>query len=223
MEMFATTVDSVWVDKSDSIDALAKSLVKALGEMQDVTKTQTANAGQFAYTYATLGDALQMARPILAKHGLALTQSIGADEDDVVIFTTVLHESGQYVTAQPLRLAAGKTAQQVGSACTYGRRYAVMAFLGLATEDDDGAQASPRVKTSASPSRKPAPVTNDSRGQSVDSRSDEETQIRSLIVGLDANRQREIRVAFKEQFGSSLTDLSVERHSEALKWIQAFA
>jgi hypothetical protein len=164
-----------------------------------------------------------MARPILAKHGLALTQSIGADQDDVVIFTTVLHESGQYVTAQPLRLPAGKTAQQVGSAASYGKRYALMAFLGLATEDDDGAQASPRGKTGGNPSKRVAPVRNDSRGQSVESRSTEEAQIRAIVVGLDADRQKVIREAFKEEFGCALSGLPVERHSEALRWVESFA
>ncbi len=214
---------SGWIDKSESLDALAPALVKALGEMTDVVKTQTANAEKYEYTYATLADALQMARPILAKNGLALTQSVEGSDEDVIIYTTVLHQSGQYVTAQPLRLPAGKTAQQVGSAASYGKRYALMAFLGLATEDDDGAQASPRQGKGGNPKKASAPVRGDSRGVSVESRSTEETQIRGLIVGLDADRQREIRVAFKEEFGSSLTDLPVERHVEALKWVQAFA
>lgn len=214
---------SAWADKSEQISEVAASFVAALGELEDVVKNKKANAGQFEYGYADLASTVAATRKVLAKHGLAITQTAGADGEDILVWTTVLSSSGQFLTAQPLRLPAGKTAQQTGSALSYGRRYALMAFLGLATEDDDGAQASPRAGKGGNPSKKVAPVRNDSRGQSVDSRTAQEAQIRSLIVGLDAERQREIRMAFKEEFGSSLTDLDPTRHSEALSWVQAFA
>lgn len=214
---------SAWADKSEQINEVAAGFVAALGELEDVVKNKKANAGQFEYGYADLASTVAATRKVLAKHGLAITQTAGADGDDILVWTTVLSQSGQYLTAQPLRLPAGKTAQQTGSALSYGRRYALMAFLGLATEDDDGAQASPRAVKGGNPKKQVAPVRNDSRGQSVDSRTAQEAQIRSLIVGLDADRQREIRVAFKEEFGSSLTDLDPTRHSEALAWVEAFA
>jgi hypothetical protein len=91
----------MWADSSDQIDALAASLVKALGEMHDLPKTQTANVGKYNYSYATLADALQLARPIFAKHDLALTQTVATLNNEIAVYTTVIHSSGQFVTPFP--------------------------------------------------------------------------------------------------------------------------
>ena len=211
-----------WASKSEQIDALAKAWVQALGEMTDVVKTQTVSTGQYAYTYATLADALQMARPILLRHGLALSQSVAGDGDDVVVFTSVVHESGQWVTSEGLRLPAGKTAQQTGSAVTYARRYSLMAFLGLASEDDDGAGASPRNTPSATTRKPGKAVRGDSRGQSGQSRTVEESEIRAMMVALPDERRKVVREAFRETFGSGLADLDVSRHGEALSWMETY-
>lgn len=211
-----------WADRSEQIDVLAKAWVKALGEMSDVVKTQTVSTGQYAYSYATLADALQMARPILLKHGLALSQSVAGDGDDVVVFTSVVHESGQWVTSEGLRLPAGKTAQQTGSATTYARRYSLMAFLGLASEDDDGAGASPR-NARTEPARKPVKaVRNDSKGQSGQARTTEEAVIRQMMVALPEDRRKLVREAFKETFKSGLSDLDPMFHSDALSWMETY-
>src|SRR5688572_22873174 len=58
---------------------LAKALVAALAELEDIPKKHTANMGSHSYTYADLADALSYVRPILAKHGLAVTQDTTAD------------------------------------------------------------------------------------------------------------------------------------------------
>jgi hypothetical protein len=206
---------TAWADKSDTIDALAAALVEALGEMSEVSKTRTANAGSYSYSYADLADALGMARPILASHGLAVTQAAESTHDEVIIWTTIVHRSGQYVTYAPTRLPAGKTAQNTGSAVTYSRRYSLMAVLGLATEDDDGANASPRgdrprQQTRQAPVKKaPAP------------RSEEETEIRNVLASIPSQVAARIRGEFKATFGGGLSDLPVERHGEALDWMLA--
>ena len=133
---------SAFADRSETIGELAKALTSALGELEDVAKTQTAKAGTFSYKYATLADALGMARPILAKHGVSVMQTAETDENVVSVWTTMMHSSGEYLTHQPTRLPSGVDAQKTGSAITYARRYSLMAALGLATEDDDGASAS---------------------------------------------------------------------------------
>lgn len=214
---------TAWADKSEQIDALSKALVQALGEMTDVVKTQTVSTGQYAYSYATLADALQMARPILTRHGLALSQSVAGDGDDVVVFTSILHESGQRISSAGLRLPAGKTAQQTGSAVTYARRYSLMAFLGLASEDDDGAGASER-NARTQPTRKPVKaVRNDSRGQSGQPGLSDEGKIRAMFRALPEDRRAQVREAFVETFGVPLADLDSGRHSEALSWMETYA
>lgn len=130
-----------WATSAES-DELVAAWVAALGELEDVTRGRTANAGTYTYRYADLGDVLTTARGVLAKHDLAVSQVAVIEGREVAVTTTVFHRSGQWLVVEPLRLPAGQTAQQTGSAITYARRYAVMAALGLATDDDDGAAAS---------------------------------------------------------------------------------
>lgn len=171
-------------DKSESIASLAKSLTKALGELSDVVKTQTARAGAYSYSYATIADALGMARPILAKHGIALMQTAECNEDYVVVHTTMMHESGEYLTHQPTRLPAGQDAQKTGSAITYARRYAMMAALGLATEDDDGASApSKPTVPKAKPTPAPAPAKTFRTADKIDGLSFEERANLLKVIG----------------------------------------
>lgn len=120
---------------------VAAAYVKAFAEVSAVTKAHKANVGTYNYDYADLTDVLNTVRPVLAKHGLAVAQSVQTNDRMIDVFTTLVHESGESVTFGPLGLPAGGTPQQAGSAVTYARRYAVLAALGLATEDDDGQKA----------------------------------------------------------------------------------
>lgn len=63
---------------------------------------------------------------------------------NVVILTRLVHESGEWIENElSIPAVLGKTpAQVIGSTITYGRRYARMAILGIAAEDDDGNVAS---------------------------------------------------------------------------------
>lgn len=204
---------SAWADRSDQIDSLSAALVQALGEMHDLPKTQTANAGKYAYSYATLADALQMARPVFAKHGLAITQTVATVENEVAVYTTVLHSSGQFVTSIPLTMPVGKTAQETGSSATYGKRYSLMAVLGLATEDDDGASAAPRKPREASKS--PSKATNAAPAP----RTPEEAEIRSTVASLPSDVAARLRGEFRAEFGCALADLDESRHVDAARYV----
>ena len=110
----------------------------------------------FNSKYSDLANVLRTIKEPLVKNGLSILQGatteermVGASNEIqaiVCIETILLHLSGQYarytlrIVAD--RFAQGKpvplTAQGIGSAITYGRRYAVNAILGVAQEDDDG-------------------------------------------------------------------------------------
>lgn len=210
---------SAWADRSEQIDLVSKALVACQTSLSDITKGRTANAGQYSYTYADLRDALATIRPVFASNGLAVTQTASADDHDVVVWTTILHESGQYLTTQPVRFPVGKTIQQSGSAITYARRYALMAVAGLATEDDDGASAGTRE---ARPRREPVERPSAST-QSIAPRSPEEEQIRAILADLSASEAKQIRDDFRKEFGTTLSGLPVEDHLAALGWVTARA
>ena len=198
----------------NNIADLASALVAAMADLSDIKKGKEAKiptkaGGSYGYKYADLADTIQSVRPVLAQHGLAVLQSpVSHDHDTVSIYTTIVHRSGQQLTFGPLTLPAGRTAQETGSAITYGRRYALLACLGLAAEDDDGASAAPRR-----PQNRPAKVTP------IQPRSDAESQIRSLLAQIPSTQAQTIKSQFMEQFGK-LTDLPVDEHDEALMWVQ---
>lgn len=136
---------AAWWTSSTGYVEVAAAYVAALGDLEDVTRTRTADTGSYSYRYADLGAVLGAARSVLASHGLALFQTVAVDGRDVEVSTTVMHTSAQWLTFAPMRLPAGSSAQSIGSAMTYARRYSALAVLGLATDDDDGATAAPRT------------------------------------------------------------------------------
>jgi len=138
-------------------DKIAAALAKAQGEMSGAKKD--AENLFFSSHYATLASVVEVAREPLANHGLSYVQlihgAVNIDEHDnsmapdkrVGVETRLMHSSGQTIATPVLwlPLAADKkavTPQSVGSAITYGRRYSLMAMLGIPAEDDDGNDAS---------------------------------------------------------------------------------
>ena len=119
---------------------LHAALVAALAEMPNVRKTGTGNYGRFA----ELDEILDRVRPVLHKHGLAVLQDVsGLPDNRLGVTTLIVHTSGETLATGPLPMPAPNDPQKVGSSITYGRRYALMATLNLAAEDDDGQAAKP--------------------------------------------------------------------------------
>lgn len=142
-------------------DAAHKSLAEALAAFQaeegltfsktKTAKVQTRNGGEYSYSYADLSDILPVVRPLLAKHGLSWNSKPGRHDDGTLLLCFALrHSSGELDEgAMALGVDAGCKPQEMGSAITYARRYALTAQLNLATEDDDDGNAASRTKTSS--------------------------------------------------------------------------
>lgn len=141
------------------LDKLAPALVTAWGEVGEGV-TKDANNPHIGNDYATLGAILRVVKPVLAKNGLAILQFAGRLSDDgksIRLPFLILHSSGQSIQGESEMPCSGParkdgsqmpvTAQTVGSAITYGRRYQLFALFGLAPADDDGNEASGRTET----------------------------------------------------------------------------
>ncbi|WP_424974225.1 ERF family protein [Dinoroseobacter sp. S124A] len=95
-------------------------------------------------TYSTLKDITSSVRPVLTRHGLALSFSTETGPEAVTVTAELSHEGGHVrrnSITLPLDTGAGRNrVQSVGSSQTYGQRYAAQAILGLSlgedTEDD---------------------------------------------------------------------------------------
>ena len=134
---------------------IAAAFVKARAAIGGtVGKDAKGNFGRYA-TLAAITDAIT--EP-LAKNGLAVIQEAELDETGVTVLTTLLHESGATMQFAPLTMPlTDRKPQAVGSAITYGRRYALAAVCGLAPDDDDGQAAQDATK----PTQKPVDVSFD--------------------------------------------------------------
>jgi hypothetical protein len=122
----------------------------ALADMTSPTANKVNPA--FKSKYATLDHILDHIRPILAKHGLALTQSVHSEEGRVGVLTRIVGQDG-FLDLGSITIATKPetNAQQVGGILTYLRRQSIQASLGIATDlDDDGNNAAaiaPAAKT----------------------------------------------------------------------------
>ena len=63
--------------------------------------------------------------------------------------TTIMHESGEYMSSVMPMPVAKKDAQGYGSAMTYARRYSIASMFGIAQADDDGNAARKSPKDAA--------------------------------------------------------------------------
>ncbi|MGB9978514.1 ERF family protein [Methanobacterium sp.] len=118
-----------------------KNIAAALLEVQRKIKnpSNTAVNPFFRSKYAPLPEILNCVRPILTENGILLIQNTGSNEaGDVYVQTKLIHTSGEIIESDRLLLKPDKnTAQGIGSAITYGRRYQLTALLGISSEDDD--------------------------------------------------------------------------------------
>jgi hypothetical protein len=128
--------------RSEQIQELAAALAKAQGQIKGAEKDR--ENPHFKSVYATLDSVWEACRAPLSSNGLALVQAPSVSiEGGVVITTLLMHQSGQWIETDLELAPRDGSPQAVGSAITYGRRYALMAVAGIApTDDDDGNAAS---------------------------------------------------------------------------------
>lgn len=118
----------------------AKAFVAAQKATEAVKKAAT--NPHFRSKYADLAEVVEATVPALNANGIAVMQSPGFNGELVTVTTTLLHESGAYVSGTLSMRPTKNDPQGIGSAITYARRYALLAMTGAAPEDDDGNAAS---------------------------------------------------------------------------------
>lgn len=119
-----------------SIADLAAALCKAQAQMEGAKK-DAANP-HFKSKYADLASVWDAIRAPLTSNGLSVVQLLRSTQGGVEVETILMHASGQQISDVFAVPASKNDAQGYGSAATYARRYALMAMVGVAPEDDDG-------------------------------------------------------------------------------------
>jgi len=126
---------------SENIIEISKAMNLAQKEMRPASKDST--NPHFRSKYSDLSSVMDAIREPIGNNGLSVWQDATLDDHGVNVTTRIVHVSGQWVEFGPLTIPIGKRdAHSVGSACSYGKRYALCAALGVVSdEDDDGNKA----------------------------------------------------------------------------------
>jgi hypothetical protein len=129
------------MNKSNTIKELAAALTKAQAEMP--AAPFNAVNPFLKNKYADLGSIVKTAQPVLAKHGLSVSQLTEGSGREIGITTVLMHSSGEWLESTvtlPVGDEKGKSdAQVAGSVISYLRRYSLAAILGMyAEQDNDG-------------------------------------------------------------------------------------
>lgn len=212
---------------SDSLAAIGAALARAQGQVKIALKDS--DNPHLRSKYADLGSVWAACREALTANGLSIIQMPVADEPGYIgLETIILHESGEFManTARtPAKDPKGnETAQSVGSAITYLRRYALSSALGIvADEDDDGHAASqapqnrqqpaPRQNTRPAPAQEQQQASQAPGGPALTTKQAHQLHERlgSILKGTDWEGQEhnDFAASILGFLPSSFTDLTV--------------
>src|SRR5262249_35900544 len=114
--------------------------------------------GDRTFRYAPLSSGLDIVRKGLGRYEIATIQTTTIDKDAGLLrLTTVLaHSSDEWISSEwPVcAIADIPSAQRMGAALTYARRYALFTLVGIAGEDDlDAPDLDDGPRPSAEPPR----------------------------------------------------------------------
>ena len=154
--------------KSEQVNELAAALAKAQGQIEGAKKSSSNPF--FKSKYADLAECWNTCREALTANEISVIQMPEEiNENGRLNITTMLaHSSGQYISSTLTMTVTKLDPQAIGSAITYGRRYALAAMVGLAQEDDDGEKAMARQeKKDKKPVESPINITSVSENGAV--------------------------------------------------------
>lgn len=122
---------------STELNELGKALALAQSEMKNA-KLNRVNP-HFKSKYADLAEIRDTVTPALSKNGIAVVQGTDATDNGLVVFTRLIHSSGQWIESRfPIPYDKPQT---MGSGITYGRRYTLSAVCNIAADEDDDGNA----------------------------------------------------------------------------------
>lgn len=130
-------------DRDLPLGQLATALACAQAKIQAAAKDRS--NPHFGSKYATLASVWDACREPLTANGLSIVQLPRTLRDGekiaVEVETVLFHKSGERISNKLILPVAQATAQGVGSALTYARRYALSSIVGVAPDDDDDGNA----------------------------------------------------------------------------------
>lgn len=125
---------------SPSIIKISTALLQAQKEIGGAKKGSTNPF--YKMKYSGLGSVMEACKDAFNNHGISVIQPICLEADTNVLKTILLHESGEFIeSSMKVSCKNPDNPQEMGSAITYAKRYALMALAFIPSEDDDGEMA----------------------------------------------------------------------------------
>jgi hypothetical protein len=135
---------------SPNISKISTALLLAQKEISGAKKGATNPF--FKMKYSDLGSVMEACKDAFNNHGITVLQPIMFEDGVNVLKTILLHESGEFIESS-MRVACKNpdNPQEVGSAITYSKRYALQALAFIPSEDDDGEMATKPSRPATEP------------------------------------------------------------------------
>lgn len=193
------------------MENIYKAFVKFQSEFKGM-KPDSSNPF-FKSTYISLDGILETVRPILAKNGLAVIQEATGDGDYIFVKTKLIHESGEMIETEVLKMKPQKNdPQSMGSCITYSKRYQLAALLGICECIDDDANIATYGNSVPEQSKSNGKLSAKQVG-------------RLLAIGLKAGiKEPEIKKVIKSEFGKDkIEDLSIEDYNSVCSRLEVKA
>ena len=150
------------LEHSPTIGVVAAALAKAQGALSTVPRTKLMQGEKYSFWYADLAACWEACRKPLADNKLAVVQLPTITDTSVVVATLLAHESGEWFRGEVAIPVRDRSAQVVGAALTYARRYGLSALVGLASDEDLDADAIDREeRRKGAPEKRAKPPAGD--------------------------------------------------------------
>jgi hypothetical protein len=121
--------------------AAKQAYLDAFARLQEELPAVTKKGTGHNIKYARFEDLIGTIKPFLAKHGFSLSFRTAQAEKTITVTCVLGHAAGhteQTDIVLPADTSGSKNAVQAwGSSTSYGKRYAAMTLLGIATQDED--------------------------------------------------------------------------------------
>lgn len=203
--------------KTEDQLTLRGKLVKAMGAMENPTKSKTAevptkNGGRYSYNYESLDQVLEAIRPALKDNGIGLSQGLKYfDESNGYVLETAVFDENEAMILDVRPMRFYDRAQEVGSWETYMRRYALRAAFGLTGEDDDGEAAS-NAKPINMKKAKVTEMASDKQIKMIHAKLSELADLR----GVSKDDAQAALIASKTMNGADMDNLTKQQASDAI-------
>lgn len=135
---------------SPTVTKIAASLLLAQKEISGAKKGATNPF--FKMKYSDLGSVMEACKDAFNNHGITVLQPLEYVDGVNILKTILLHESGEFIgSSMKVSCKNPDNPQEMGSAITYAKRYALQSLAFIPSEDDDGEIATKPSRTATEP------------------------------------------------------------------------